>query len=147
VLFFFGLPKVGIRYPALVSSVIVLGAYTSTFVAETVRSGVNTVAVGQAEAARSLGLSFTQVLGVVVLPQAFRRVVAPLGSVFIALIKNSSLASLLSLAELTEVADRLNTRTARPIPVFLGAAAAYLLLALPAGWLLAVVERRTAIRR
>jgi glutamate transport system permease protein len=136
-----------VRYPAFTSSVIVLGAYTSTFVAETVRSGVNTVATGQAEAARALGLRFSQVLGLVVLPQAFRTVVAPLGSVFIALIKNSSLASLVSVAELTFEADRLNTHTARPIPVFLGAAAAYLVLALPAGWLVGQLERRTAVKR
>src|SRR6266567_2140230 len=79
VLFFFGLPKVGIQYSPFVSAIIVLGLYTGTFVGETVRSGINSVAQGQAEAARSLGLTFPQVLGVVVLPQAFRTVVAPLG--------------------------------------------------------------------
>lgn len=147
VLFFFGLTKVGIRYSAFTSAVIVLSAYTSAFVAETVRSGINSVARGQAEAGRSLGLTFPQLLGVVILPQAFRTVVAPLGSVFIALIKNSSIASVISVVEITEVADRLNNRTARPVAVFLGAAVAYLLLTLPSGFLLARLERRVAIKR
>jgi glutamate transport system permease protein len=147
VLFFFGFTKVDIQYSAFTSAVIVLSAYTSTFVAETVRSGINAVAKGQAEAARSLGLTFPQVLGRVVLPQAFRTVVGPLGSVFIALIKNSSIASIISVVELTEVADRLNNETARPVAVFLGAGMAYLLLTLPSGFLVGVLERRVAIKR
>src|SRR5688572_19262731 len=134
VLFYFGVTKVGIIYGPFTSAVIVLGAYTGAFVAETVRSGVNAVATGQAEAARALGLTFPQVLRIVVLPQAFRTVVAPLGNLFIALTKNSSVASVISVLELTEVADRLNTSTARPIPVFLGAAVAYLVLTMPSGW-------------
>ena len=147
VLFFFGFTKVGVRYSAFTSAVIVLSAYTSTFVAETVRSGINSVARGQAEAARSLGLTFPQVLALVVLPQAFRTVVAPLGSVFIALTKNSSIASVISVLEITEVADRLNNETARPFPVFAGAALAYLVLTLPSGFLVGALERRVAIKR
>lgn len=147
VLFYFGVTKVGIIYGAFTSAVIVLGAYTSAFVAETVRSGVNAVSTGQAEAARALGLTFPEVLRIVVLPQAFRTVVAPLGNLFIALTKNSSVASVISVLELTEVADRLNTETARPIPVFLGAAVAYLLLTLPSGWAVGAIERRVAIKR
>jgi glutamate transport system permease protein len=148
VLFFFGLPKAGIKFNSFfVSAVIVLSAYTATFVAETVRSGINAVAAGQAEAARALGMSFRQVLGLVVLPQAARTVVAPLGTVFIALIKNSAIASVIAVADLAFVADRVATSTARPVPAFLGAAVGYLLLALPAGWILALIERRTAIKR
>ncbi|MEO6121762.1 MAG: amino acid ABC transporter permease [Acidimicrobiales bacterium] len=146
-IFFFGFTKFGVVYPAFTSAVIVLSAYTSAFVAETVRSGINTVAGGQAEAARAIGLTFGQTLTVVVLPQALRTVVAPLGGLFIALIKNSSLASLLSVIELTEVADRLNTDASRPIAVFAGAAAAYLLLTIPSGALIGVIERRVAIKR
>lgn len=147
VLFFFGFTKVGIQYSAFTSAVIVLSAYTSTFVAETVRSGINAVAKGQVEAARSLGLTFPQVLGRIVLPQAFRTVVAPLGSVFIALIKNSSIASVISVAEITEVTDRLNNVSARPVALFLGAGVAYLVLALPSGFLVEALERRVAIKR
>lgn len=148
VLFFFGLPKAGVKYESFfVSAVIVLSIYTSTFVAETVRSGINTVAVGQAEAARALGLTFPQVLFVVVLPQAVRTVAAPLGGVFIALIKNSAIASIIAVVDLTYVADQVATNTARPIPAFVGAAVGYLLLALPSGWVVSMVERRVAIRR
>ncbi|MGH9158308.1 MAG: amino acid ABC transporter permease [Acidimicrobiales bacterium] len=146
-LFFFGFTKFGVIYPAFTSAVIVLSAYTSAFVAEIVRSGINTVAGGQAEAARALGLTFGQTLTAVVLPQALRTVVAPLGGLFIALIKNSSLASLLSVVELTEVADRLNTESARPIPVYVGAAVAYLLLTIPSGVVIGMIERRVAIKR
>ncbi|MCU1451277.1 MAG: polar amino acid transporter, inner rane subunit [Acidimicrobiales bacterium] len=146
-LFFYGLTKVGILYSPFVSAVIVLGGYTGTFVAETVRSGVNAVARGQAEAARSLGLSFPQVLGIVVLPQAFRTVVAPLGSVFIALIKNSSVALIIGVKELTFEADHLAVTSAQALAVYSGAAIAYLALALPAGWATGVIERRVAIKR
>lgn len=147
VIFFFGFTKLGIRYPAFTSSIIVLGAYTSAFVAETLRSGINSVAVGQAEAGRAIGLRFSQLFGVVVLPQAFRTVAAPLGSVFIALTKNSSLASLISVLELTNVAGRLTTATARPVAVYIGAAIGYMILTLPSGWAVGFIERKVAIHR
>jgi glutamate transport system permease protein len=147
VLFFFGFPKIGVIYSPFISGVIVLGAYTGAFIAETIRSGINTVAVGQAEAARSLGLTFPQVFAIVVLPQALRTVVAPVGSLFIACTKNSAVASTISVGELTRVANDLNTDTARPIPVFLGAAIAYLILTLPSGWLFGILERRVAVKR
>jgi glutamate transport system permease protein len=147
VLFFFGFPKVGIRYSTFASAVIVLSAYTGAFIAETVRSGINTVASGQAEAARALGLTFPQVLVSVIMPQALRSVVAPIGNLFIALTKNSSLASLISIIELTGVAERLNTASARPIAAFVGAAVGYVLLTFPAGLGFGVLERRVAIKR
>jgi glutamate transport system permease protein len=146
-LFFFGLPNVGIIYPKFTSAVIVLAAYTGAFVAETVRSGINTVAVGQVEAARSLGLTFGQNLRIIVLPQALRTVVGPLGSLFIALTKNSSIAYTISVLEISGTVDRLITDTAQPIPIFLAGAAAYLILTLPSGLLVGVLERRLAIRR
>jgi glutamate transport system permease protein len=146
-LFFFGLTKVGIQYSPLVSALIVLALYTSTYVAETVRAGINSVSRGQAEAARSLGLTFPQVLTRIVMPQALRTVVAPLGSVFIALIKNSGIASTIAVADLTGVARSLSESTGRAIPVLLGAAVAYLVLALPAGWGVGLLERRVAIKR
>lgn len=146
-LFFFGLPKVGILYTPFVSSLIVLSLYTSTYVAETVRAGINSVSRGQAEAARSLGLTFPQVLGRIVMPQALRTVVAPLGSVFIALIKNSGIAATIAVTDLTFVARRLGDATAQPVAAFIGAAVGYLILALPAGWGVGALERRVAIKR
>ena len=147
VLFYFGLPQVGFRYSEFTTAVLVLSVYTAAFIAETVRSGINTVARGQAEAARSLGLTFPQVLGTIVMPQALRSVVAPLGSLFIALTKNTSVAFSISVIEISGVADRLNTDTARPIPVFIGAACAYLILTLPSGAIVGSLERRLAVRR
>jgi len=146
-LFFFGLTKVGVSYSPFVSAVIVLSAYTSTFVAETVRSGINSVARGQAEAGRALGLTFPQLLGLVVLPQALRTVVAPLGSIFIALIKNSAIAGAFAVLDIFGFAQKLLTANAQPIPILVGAAIAYLVLALPAGWAVGLLERRLAIRR
>lgn len=146
-LFWFGLPNVGVQVPRFPSAVIVLALYTGAFVAEAIRSGINTVSRGQAEAARSLGLTFGQVLGLVVLPQALRTVVAPLGNVFIALIKNSSIAYTISVVELTGQAQTLAIRSANPLPVFAAAAVAYLILTLPSGFALGALERRLAVKR
>lgn len=146
-LFYFGLTKVGFLYSPFTTGVIVLGGYTGAFVAEMVRSGINAVSVGQAEAARSLGLTFPQVLGLIVLPQALRTVVAPLGGLFVALVKNSSIASVIAVGELQYEVSRLVNDTARPIPLFLGACAAYLVITIPSGVLIEALDRRLAIRR
>jgi glutamate transport system permease protein len=147
VLFFFGLTKVGVLFSPFVTAVIVLGGYTGAFVGETVRSGINAVASGQAEAARAIGLTFPQTLFIVVLPQALRTVVAPLGSLFIALIKNSSIAFIISVPELVFRTDSLANDTARALPVFVGAAVAYLCMTIPSGFAWAALERRVAIKR
>ena len=147
VAFFFGFPKLGIVYSPFISAIVVLSVYTGAFLAETVRAGINTVAVGQAEAARAIGLTYPQTLRIVVLPQALRTVVAPIGNIFIALIKNSAIAFTISVVELTGAAERLNTDTARPVQVFLGAAVAYLIFTIPAGVAVGALEKRVAIRR
>src|SRR5437764_13561981 len=114
------------------------------FMGAAIRAGVNTVARGQAEAARAIGLTFPQTLRLVVLPQALRAVVAPIGNIFIALIKNTALALTISVMELGFVSARLITSTAQPWLILLGAAACYLALALTAGWLFSVLEHRVA---
>ncbi|HVL50951.1 MAG TPA: amino acid ABC transporter permease [Actinomycetota bacterium] len=146
-LFFFGFPNIGIVYSPFISAAIVLAAYTGAFVGEAIRAGINTVARGQAEAARALGMTFRQTLGLVVMPQALRSVVPPMGNLFIALVKNTSLASTISVFELTFVSKRLITDTAQGLTVFFGTALAYLLLTLPAGWVVGRIERRAAIKR
>jgi glutamate transport system permease protein len=131
-----------------VAGVFALGLYTAAFVCEAVRSGINSVAAGQAEAARAIGLTFTQTLSLVVLPQAFRTVVPPLGNVWIAMVKNSSIGAAFAITELTAVATRLvNTYPADVIAVFAGSATGYLLLTIPSGLLLGVVERRVVVLR
>ncbi len=146
-IFFFGFPSIGIIESKFTSSVIVLSVYTGAFVAETVRAGVNTVERGQIEAARSLGLGFTRVLGLIVLPQALRTVVGPLGSLFSALIRNTSIAYTIGLVELTGEARRLGDASAQFVPVYVGAALAYLALTLPTGLVVGVIERRVAVKR
>ena len=143
----FGLPSIGFRFSYFSSAIIVLAGYTGTFVAETIRSGINSVSKGQAEAARALGLTFPQTLRLVIMPQALRTVVGPLGGIFIALLKNSGLAAIINVPELTAAANKVGTDTARFIPAFLGAAVAYLMLTVPSGFAVNWLERKVAIKR
>lgn len=144
----FVLPQVDILLPFFVFAVMALTIYHAAFFCEAVRSGINAVGVGQAEAARSIGLTFTQSLRLVVLPQAFRTVVPPLINVVIALTKNSSIASAFGVVELTSITFRLvNLNGDAAIPLMLGAAVFYLLITVPSGRLAGVVERRVAIAR
>ena len=100
---FIAAPTLGwfVNTPFLLKGVIALSLYTSAFVCEAVRSGINAVPVGQAEAARAVGMTFGQSMQQVILPQAFRAVVPPLASVFIALTKNTSVAAAFGLFEAT----------------------------------------------
>ena len=147
ILFFFGFPKIGVLYSPFLSAIVVLSVYTGAFMTETIRAGINTVATGQADAARAVGLSSTQTMALVVLPQALRSVVPPLGNLFIALAKNTSIASLISVGELAHVGDQLITQTARPLAVLIGVSIAYLILTLPSGLVFGVIERRTRVLR
>jgi glutamate transport system permease protein len=147
VLFVFALPEVGLIMPLTTTAVVVLIIYEAAYVAEAVRSGVNTVALGQAEAARSIGLTFWQSLRLVILPQALRAVVQPIGNVLIALAMNTSLAAAVGVVELTAAADRVNLVEAQPIAIFAGAGAAYMAIALVIGLTTGFIERRVAIVR
>lgn len=143
----FAFPSVGFTWSYFLSAVIVLSAYTGTFVGETVRSGINSVSKGQVEAARALGLTFPQVLRLVVMPQALRTVVGPMGGIFIALLKNSGVSVAIAVPELTSAANAIGTETARFIPAYLGAAAAYLALTIPSGFATGWLEKKVAIKR
>jgi glutamate transport system permease protein len=151
VLFFcaFGLPELGINRSFYFFGVLGLILYTSAFVCEAVRSGINSVSAGQAEAARSIGLKFTQTLRFVVLPQALRTVVPPLGSVIIAMFKNSAVVGAFGVGgDLWSTAQTLTSaRGYETLPVFIGMAVGYLCITLPAGALLQVIERKVAIAR
>ena len=144
----FVLPELDIGLSFFVFAITALTVYHAAFFCEAVRSGINSVAVGQAEAARSIGLSFTQSLRLVILPQAFRTVIPPLINVVIALTKNSSIAAAFGVIELTAIGGRLaNANAGAVIPLLLGVAACYLVLTLPSGWLAGVAERKVAIAR
>lgn len=147
VLFVFALPDAGLLMPLPMTAVVVLIIYEAAYVAEAVRSGVNTVALGQAEAARALGLTFRQTLGSVILPQALRAVVQPVGNVMIALVMNTSLFAAVGIVELTAAANKTNLVHAQPIPIFVGAGLTYMALALLIGLGTGWLERRVAILR
>jgi len=121
--------------------------YTAAFVCETVRSGVNTIPLGQAEAARSLGLSFGQNLRMVLLPQAFRAVVAPLGSVLIALTKNTTIASAIGVAEAALLMKEMIENTAALITVGAIFAGGFIVLTLPTGLFFGWLGKRLAVAR
>jgi glutamate transport system permease protein len=146
-LLYFGLPKIDLSLEPFATAALALSLYTAAFVAEAVRAGINTVSRGQAEAARALGLTFSQTMSSVVLPLAVRTVVPPLGSLFIALIRNTAVAYTISIVELSGRTDRLATDTAETVPVFLAAGIVYLALTLPSGVAVGVLERRLAVKR
>lgn len=151
VLFFFafGLPEVGINQSFYLFGVSALIAYTAAFVCEAVRAGINSVSAGQAEAARSIGLTFTQSLSQVVLPQAFRSTIPPLGSVLIAMFKNSAIVGAFGVGrDLFSVYRRLSGAGGYDsFPVLIGVAIGFLLITIPAGIALALLERKVAIAR
>lgn len=129
-------------------AVLGLVAYTGTFVCEALRSGINTVPVGQAEAARALGLSFTQVLRMIVLPQAFRSVVAPLANVLIALTKNTTVAAAIGVAEAANLMKTMmENETDALFAVFGVFALGFVVLTLPTGLILGRVAKRVAVKR
>ncbi|MEU3622055.1 glutamate ABC transporter permease [Amycolatopsis coloradensis] len=123
-------------------------AYTATFVCESLRSGINTVPVGQAEAARALGLGFFQVLTLIVLPQAFRSVIAPLTNVMIALLKNTTVASVIGVAEAALLMSAMvENESDALLPVFFVFAAGFVVLVLPLGLLLGWVAKKVEVKR
>ncbi len=125
-----------------------LTVYTSPFVAEALRSGVNGVSVGQAEAARSVGLTFGQTLSFVVMPQAIRMVVPPLINVFIALTKNTSVAGAFFVFELFGAARRItNDRGDAVISILLAVALFYLIVTIPLGLIAGRIEKKVAVLR
>ncbi|MGH3365870.1 MAG: amino acid ABC transporter permease, partial [Nocardioidaceae bacterium] len=156
VLFVEGLPLVPVQpeLPALgldvfeVLAIFALGSYTAAFVCEALRSGVNTVDAGQAEAARAVGMTFGQTLGTVVMPQAFRAVIPPLASVYIALTKNTSVAAAFGVTEATYQLSRLIERTVAPALIaFFGIAVGYMVIVWAISGIAALLERRVAAAR
>ena len=143
----FALPDAGLLLPLAPTVVLVLSLYEGAYIAEAVRSGVNTVARGEVEAARALGLRFSQIMRRVVIPQAVRSVVQPIGNVAIALVMNTALAATVGVAELTDTANQLNNRSGQPILIYGVVGLAYMAIAVAIGTTAGRVERRVAIRR
>ncbi|MET8562151.1 amino acid ABC transporter permease [Streptomyces flaveolus] len=128
-------------------AVLGLIVYTSAFVCEAIRSGINTVPVGQAEAARAIGLSFSQVLLLVVLPQAFRAAVGPLTNVLIALTKNTTVAAAIGVAEAALLMKDMVEKEAQLLLISAIIAFGFCCLTLPTGLILGWVGKKVAVKR
>ncbi|MEW2080823.1 amino acid ABC transporter permease [Streptomyces sp. NPDC005283] len=128
-------------------AVLGLTVYTAAFVCEALRSGINTVPVGQAEAARALGLSFTQVLRLVILPQAFRSVVNPLANVLIALTKNTTVAAAIGVVEAANLMKTMIEAEAQLLLISAVFAFGFICLTLPTGLILGWVSKKVAVKR
>jgi glutamate transport system permease protein len=129
-------------------AVVMLSVYHAAFVCEALRSGVNTVPAGQSEAARSIGLTFGQSLREVLLPQAFRGAIAPLGSTLIALIKNTTVAAvILGTAEAAGLLAQITENEGASLPTFFIFALGFVILTLPIGILFTNLSRRLAVKR
>ncbi|AUG30158.1 amino acid ABC transporter permease [Microbacterium hominis] len=135
------------RIDAILLATLALGVYTATYVAETLRSGINTVPVGQAEAARALGLTFGQVMTLVVLPQATRSVIPPMMSVLIALLKNTTVAAGFSVLNLGSVRSNLSERGENQLVTLLWVMVIFVALVLLLAWLQRAMERRWKVAR
>ena len=128
-------------------AIVGLAIYHAAFVCEALRSGVNTVPLGQAEAARAIGLTFWQSLSQVIMPQAFRGAIAPLGSVLIALIKNTTVASIIGVAEASGLMKEIMENETASLGVFLIFATGFVILTLPTGLLFTWMSQRLAVKR
>ena len=146
---FAGLRRAGVAVDPWVAGTASLGLYTSAYVAEALRSGVFAVGSGQIEASLSLGLDYARTLRYIILPQAFRTVIPHLGSLTIAMIKNSAIVgvSLLALPDLLHQARLVNSRTFATNETFFWAAVGYLILTLLATAVVRRLEARYAIHR
>ena len=138
---FFGLPQFGIMLPAFACGVLGLGVYSGAYVSEIVRGSIQSVDRGQMEAARSLGMPYRMAMRKVILPQAFVRMIPPLGNEFIALIKNSALVSLLTINDLMHEGEKIISVSYRSLEVYIAIAFIYLILTSATSLVLRKTER------
>lgn len=150
----FAVPKIGVEFPAtfgrsgyFTSAYLALIIYTAAFVCEVVRSGVNTVSAGQAEAARAIGMTFGQVLGLIVLPQAFRSIMPPLTSVMIAMLKNTTIAAGFSVLEAGAIRANMSERGESQIFTLFWITIGFLILIVPLVAAQRALERRWRVAR
>ncbi|MER6442580.1 amino acid ABC transporter permease [Streptomyces sp. NPDC001185] len=142
-----GLPRFGLVLPFQLFAVLALGCYTSAFICEALRAGINTVPREQGEAARSLGMTFRQTLSLVVLPQAFRSVIPPIGSTLIALAKNSAIAGAFSVTELLGTYKTLSELGYNIVWTFVWIAVGYLIVTLAISAVFNILEKRWGVAR
>jgi polar amino acid transport system permease protein len=141
-IWFFGLPHFGINLPAFFCGVVGMGMYSGAYVSEIVRGAIQSIDRGQMEAARSLGMPYRMAMREIVIPQAVVRMIPPLGNEFIALIKNSSLVSLLTIADVMHEGQKIISTSYRSLEVYLAIALIYFVLTNLTGLALRSAERR-----
>lgn len=141
-IWFFGLPRFGILLPAFVCGVLGMGMYSASYVSEVVRGAIQSVDKGQMEAARSLGMSSSQAMIKIILPQAVVRMIPPLGNEFIALIKNSALVSLVTIHDVMHEGQKIISVSYRSLEVYLVIALIYWILTSATSKILRRVELR-----
>ena len=146
---FSGIPRAGVPISQWVAGTACLGLYTAAYIAEALRSGVFSVGRGQIDAALSLGLTYPRTMRRIILPQAFRTVIPAIGSLVIAMIKNSAIvgASLVALPDLLKQTREIQAETFQTDEVFFWGAVGYLLLTVAATLAFRYLEHRFAIRR
>lgn len=144
-IWYFGLPELGIQPTPMVAAVLGLALYSGSYQTEIVRGAIQSIEKGQMEAARSLGLSYFQAMRHVIIPQAFLRMLPPLGNEFVALTKNSSLVSLVTLQEVLLTADMIISRTFRALELYLAVAVIYYIITTIITTLTRYAERRIGV--
>lgn len=141
-IFYFGLPNAGLRLDGFQAGTIALTIYTSAFIAEAIRAGIQTVSKGQMEAARSSGFTYSQAMRCVILPQAVKIVIPPLGNQFLNLVKNSSILGVVAGLDLMYQADLVSSSTLVVFDVYIFVALFYLILTVPLSIGVHYLERR-----
>lgn len=141
-IFYYGPAALGLPLDGFTAGTIGLAVYTSSFIAEAIRAGIQAIPQGQMEAARSSGLSYVQTMLHIILPQAIKLVIPPLGNQFINLIKNSSVLTIVAGLDLMYFADIVNADTYRTFDTYIFVALFYLVLTLPLSYGVRVWERR-----
>lgn len=142
--FFYGLPAIGITMSGFTCGTIGLTVYTASFIAEAIRAGIMSVPKGQSEAARSSGLTYTQTMWHVVLPQAVKIVIPPLSNQFINLVKNSSILGVFAGFDLMYFGDQIASETYATFDTYIFVAVLYLVLTLPLSYAALRLERKLA---
>mgnify|MGYP000986067426 FL=1 len=143
---YYGLPPIiGTAIQPYIAALIALSINSGAYVAEIVRAGIQSIEKGQTEAALSLGLSNTATMIHIILPQAYKRIIPPLGNEFIALLKDSSLVSAIALEELVRKAQIVSGRTFRPFEVWFVVAIMYLIMTLAVSRIVSILERRLRV--
>jgi His/Glu/Gln/Arg/opine family amino acid ABC transporter permease subunit len=143
---YYGLPQIGIQFSAFTSGVLALGINSAAYIAEIVRAGIQSIDVGQMEAAESLGMRYGMAMRRIIFPQAYRRLLPPMVNEFVALLKDSSLVSMTALAELLRVGQQIEAASFRPMESYVMVALFYLFMTTIIVFVASRVERRLEVR-